>query len=71
MWNLRELFCAVDDFCRTFEPRWHRQLGTRGARRRFRPCHLCLSEVMTILIAFPRPDRKPFQLRVIRRGRIS
>ena len=61
MGSLLELFCAVDDFCRTFEPRWHRQLVTRGARRRCRPCHLCLSEVMTILIAFHHSQYRTFK----------
>ena len=61
MWSLLELFCAVDDFCRTFEPSWHRQLVTSGARRRLRPCQLGLSEEMTILIAFHHSHYRTFK----------
>lgn len=27
--SVREFFCDVDDFCRYFEPFWHKQLVTR------------------------------------------
>src|SRR5512139_1170254 len=50
--SLLELFCAVDDFCRQWEPIWRQQQLTRGLRHRQRPRQLCLSEIMTILIAF-------------------
>jgi len=52
MLSLEELFCSVDDFCQWFEPRWQRQLLSNGLRQRQRTRNLCLSEVMTILIAF-------------------
>ncbi len=50
--SLLELFCAVDDFCRQLEPTWRRQQLARGLGRRQRTRQLCLSEIMTILIAF-------------------
>ena len=50
--SLLELFCAVDDFCRQWEPAWHQQQLASGLRQRQRARHLCLSEIMTILIAF-------------------
>lgn len=46
------LFCHVDDFCVEFLPRWQQQLLTSGLVQRVRPRQLCLSEIMTILIAF-------------------
>ena len=50
--SLLELFCAVDDFCRQWEPVWQQQQLASGLRQRQRTRQLCLSEIMTILIAF-------------------
>jgi transposase len=50
--SLLELFCAVDDFCQQLEPAWRHQELASGLRQRQRTRQLCLSEVMTILIAF-------------------
>ena len=50
--SLLELFCAVDDFCRQLEPAWQQQQLASGLRQRQRTRQLCLSEIMTILIAF-------------------
>jgi hypothetical protein len=50
--SLLELFCAVDDFCRQWELVWQQQQLRRGLRQRQRTRQLCLSEIMTILIAF-------------------
>ncbi len=50
--SLLELFYAVDEFCRHWEPMWHRQQLATGLRQRQRRRHLYLSEIMTILIAF-------------------
>ncbi len=47
------LFCDVDDFCQRFEPRWRQWQLAAGERQRWRESNLCLSEVMTIIIAFP------------------
>ncbi len=52
MFSLEELFCCVDDFCKTFEPQWERQLLGNGLQQRRRLRSLCLSEIMTILIGF-------------------
>ncbi len=50
--SLLELFCHVDDFCRTFIPHWQQLQLTSGAIRRNRTRSLSLSEIMTILIWF-------------------
>jgi transposase len=52
MLSLEEMFCSVDDFCRTFEPEWKQQLLGAGLKFRNRKRSLSLSEIMTILIAF-------------------
>lgn len=52
MLSLEELFCSVDDFCKIFEPLWHRQLLNDGHKRRQRLGQMSLSEMMTIQIAF-------------------
>ncbi|SFI18555.1 hypothetical protein SAMN05428978_1001154 [Nitrosomonas sp. Nm34] len=42
------IFCAIDDFCKEFEPRWEQRLSGSSLKRRRRRGELCLSEVMTI-----------------------
>ena len=59
--SLLELFCAVDDFCGTFEPEWQRQRLTGGLPRRNRARRLCLSEIMTILILFHQSHYRDFK----------
>jgi hypothetical protein len=50
--SLLELFCHVDDFCRTFIPEWRQLQLASGTIRRCRARSLSLSEIMTILIWF-------------------
>lgn len=50
--SLLELFCHVDDFCRTFVPPWQQVQLASGTMRRNRARSLSLSEIMTILIWF-------------------
>jgi hypothetical protein len=52
MFSLDALFCDVDDFCQSFEPQWKMKLLNNGGIKRVRAKSLCLSEIMTILIAF-------------------
>ena len=52
MFSLDSLFCDVDDFCLVFEPEWQKKLLNYGGIKRARAKSLCLSERMTILIAF-------------------
>jgi hypothetical protein len=51
--DVTQIFCDVDDFYPTFEQLWqqHPQLSSMQGERRSRS-RLCLSEVMTIVIAF-------------------
>jgi len=52
MLSLEALFCHVDDFCQRFDPQWKQKLLGDGVQQRQRSGSLCLSEIMTILIAF-------------------
>ena len=51
--EITQIFCEVDDFCQQFEQLWQQQsqLPSMPGERRSRS-RLCLSEVMTIVIAF-------------------
>ena len=42
------IFCAIDDFCELFEPRWQQHLLAGAPKQRDRKPRLCLSEVLTI-----------------------
>ena len=61
MLSLEDLFCCVDDFCQQLEPVWHRQLVSNGLSHRNRRRSLCLSEIMTILIAFHQSSYRNFK----------
>lgn len=56
-----ELFCKVDDFCQTFQPALESGLIASGTRHRKRERRLCMSEIMTILIAFHSSGYRTFK----------
>ena len=61
MLSLEDLFCSVDDFCQQFEPLWQKQLLGNSLSHRNRSRSLCLSEIMTILIAFHQSSYRNFK----------
>lgn len=61
MFSLDALFCHVDDFCKRFEGQWHRSLLKHGGIKRVRSKSLCLSEIMTIAIAFHQNHYRNFK----------
>lgn len=61
MFSLDALFCRVDDFCQKFEPHWQQKLLNYEGIKRVRSKSLCLSEIMTILIAFHQNHSRNFQ----------
>ena len=61
MFSLDALFCHVDDFCKAFEDQWHKKLLNHGGIKRIRAKSLCLSEIMTILIAFHQNHYRNFK----------
>jgi hypothetical protein len=61
MSSLDSLFCDVDDFCLRFEAQWQNQRLHHGGMKRIRAKSLCLSEIMTILMAFHQNHSRNFQ----------
>ncbi|WP_445628068.1 IS982 family transposase [Nostoc sp. DSM 114167] len=61
MFSLDALFCHVDDFCKAFEAQWQRKLLNHGGIKRVRAKSLCLSEIMTIIIAFHQNHYRNFK----------
>lgn len=61
MSSLEELFCRVDDFCQRFQPHWHKQLLESGLQTRRRARSLCLSEIITIVVAFHQQGYRNFK----------
>lgn len=59
--SLEALFCDVDDFCQQFEPDWERKLLANGLKTRKRAKSLCLSEILTLLIAFHQNHYRNFK----------
>jgi hypothetical protein len=59
--SVLELFCAVDDFCQAFEPKWHQHCLTSSTKQRNRRRELALSEIMTILILFHQSHYRTFK----------
>jgi DDE family transposase len=50
--QLITMFCEIDDFCKAFEPVYHRHLLRGGQRHRTRQTALALSEILTLLVYF-------------------
>jgi hypothetical protein len=59
--SVLELFCAVDDFCQSFVPKWHKHCLASGFGQRNRARDLALSEIMTILILFHQTHYRTFK----------
>ena len=58
--SLHELYCHVDDFCRTFVPQWH-CYPVAAAGHRQRPSQLSVSEMLTIVIHFHQAHSRDFK----------
>lgn len=52
--DILPLFFDIDEFCKWFEPLWHKHLLAENHKQRNRKRSLSLSEVMTILVLFHR-----------------
>ncbi len=59
--SLLELFCSVDDFCRSFEPIWNAHCLKETQPHRNRARSLALSEIMTIPILFHQSHYRTFK----------
>lgn len=49
---LLNIFYEIDNFCKAFVRFWQKFLLKQGLAKRIKPCSLCLSEIMTILVYF-------------------
>lgn len=59
--KLIELFCAVDDFCNFFMPRFEDELLAQLGKRQKRKSNMSTSEVMTIVIHFHQSHFRNFK----------
>lgn len=50
--DILSVFCQIDDFCQTFEPKYNQFQLTEGQKKRNKPSKMAMSEVMTILVLF-------------------
>jgi transposase len=50
--SLTETYCLIDDFCRQFEPIWHKRMLQAGSKKRQRKSELSLSELATLAVFF-------------------
>lgn len=58
---LNEIFCFIDDFCKSFKQIQSQHCLPNPHRKRMKPCRMSLSEVMTILILFQFSHYKNFK----------
>ena len=62
---LVSIFCDVDDFCKQFEPEWHKIMvedRNSDKKKRNRKTELSLSEAITIVIMFYKTRYRTFKL---------
>jgi hypothetical protein len=59
--QLTAMFCDIDDFCKRFEPLFHRHLLQASHRHRRRQPGLALSEILTILVYFHSSHYRTFK----------
>jgi hypothetical protein len=58
---LVDIFCEIDDFCKSFERQWTKQLISDGKIKRVSESTLSMSEVMTIVVWFHRSGYRTFK----------
>ena len=49
---LTEIFCLIDDFFKHFDQAQNKYILPNPNRKRNKPCTICLSELMTIIVMF-------------------
>jgi hypothetical protein len=49
---LVHIFCEIDDFCKSFEEKWTKQMLSDGKLNTVSKSTLSMSEVMTIVVWF-------------------
>lgn len=56
-----EIFCDIDDFCKSFYPAYESFLLLNRNRQRNRPCRVQASEIMTIVVLFHMSHYRTFK----------
>lgn len=59
--DLTELYCAVDDFWKSFKQEWEKHLIDSGRGRRGPEPELSIAEMMTIVILFHQSNFRTFK----------
>ncbi len=59
--KLTQLFCDVDDFCRTFIPAWQKSQLANGNRKRNRIHRMSYSEIITLLVSYHQSGYRTFK----------
>lgn len=59
--ELVTLFYLVDEFCKSFEPKYRAHLLESGETKKVKPSSLSLSEILTITIHFHQSNHKTFK----------
>lgn len=59
--KLTQIYCDVDDFCRTFIPEWQKQQLTQGEKKRNRAPRMGYSEMLCILVSYQQSGYRTFK----------
>lgn len=59
--KLTQLFCDVDDFCKTFMLEWQKHQITSGEKKRNRPHRMSFSEMITLLVYYHQSGYRTFK----------
>lgn len=59
--KLTQIYCDVDDFCRTFIPEWQKQQLTQGEKKRNRAPRMGYSEMLSILVYYQQSGYRTFK----------
>jgi hypothetical protein len=59
--DIVDIFCDLDDFCKSFENKWMEQLISDGKIKRLSKSTLSMSEIMTIVVWFHNSGYRTFK----------
>lgn len=59
--KITQIYCDVDDFCRTFIPEWQKQQLTQGDQKRQRAPRMSYSEMLSILVYYQESGYRTFK----------
>jgi hypothetical protein len=59
--KITQIYCDVDDFCRTFIPEWQKQQLIQGDKKRQRAPRMSYSEMLSILVCYQESGYRTFK----------